>query len=333
MQSNNAMSTKNQGNRRKNIMDTLRGSITAGAIIAFIIVMLVMIVFGKGRFFTRSNLMNVLRQGVVLSIVAVGQTFVIINGGIDLSVASLVSTGSVIVAKFIVTYQMNWILGFAVAVLVCAALGALNGLLITTINMPPIIATLATAMAFEGMNLLYTKGYGINLPTGHPLSAIFGRGNFIGIPISAFLMVLIYLLFYFILRYTTLGRVTYGLGGNEHAVYLSGVSVKKYRILVYMISGLMAGFAGVILAGRVNTGHPHNGSSMDMESISAAVLGGASVAGGIGSLWGTLIGVFTLTIIDNGLNMMKINPYLQMMVKGLIIVAAISFSSLREKKR
>ena len=130
-----------------------------------------------------------------------------------------------------------------------------------------------------------------------------------------------------------MGRGTYGIGGNAEAVRLSGISLNKYSIYIYTISGFTAGVAGILLTGRLNCGHPYNGEAMDLNSIAAVVLGGSSVSGGIGSIWGTLIGVFILTMIENGLNMMNMNPYLQQMVKGLIIVIAVGFGSLRERKK
>ena len=166
-------------------------------------------------------------QGAVLSIVAIGQTFVIITGGIDLSVAPLISLSTVVAASLITDHGLGWGWAVMLAVLVCMACGYFNGVLITFVNIPPIIATLATTMAYQGMCLLYTKGYGINLPSGNGLTAFLGRGKFLGIPVAGYVMVIVYLFFYMVLKYTKLGRVTYGLGGNSEAVRLSGISITK----------------------------------------------------------------------------------------------------------
>ncbi|MFQ8689827.1 MAG: ABC transporter permease [Blautia sp.] len=310
----------------------VRQSPASGAVVAFVLVLVVMAIFGKGVFLSTNNLVNIIRQGAVLSIVAIGQTFVILSGGIDLSVAPLVSLGTVVVSACIVHYNWNLLLACLLAMAVCALLGCLNGVLITLAKIPPIIATLASAMAFQGICLLYSKGYGINLPQGHALTEVLGRGKIGGFPLSGVLMLLIYLFFFLILRYTKFGRVTYGIGGNAEAVRLSGISLSKYSIYIYTLSGLMAGVAGILLTGRLNCGHPYNGEGMDLNSIAAVVLGGASVSGGVGTIGGTLMGVFILTMIENGLNMMNMNPYLQQMVKGLIIVIAVGFGSLRERK-
>ena len=330
MQSENG-NLKTQG---KNLyLKKLLQSPVAGAMIAFILVFIIMSVSGKSTFLSGNNMMNIIRQGAVLSIVAIGQTFVIITGGIDLSVAPLISLSTVITASLITNSNVNWGLACLAALAACAALGVVNGILISYVKIPPIIATLATSMAIQGISLLYSKGYGINLPTGHPLFKLIARGKVAGFPVSGIFMIILYIVTFIILRYTKLGRVTYGLGGNSEAVYLSGISVTKYKIAVYTISAAMAGLAGIVLTGRINSGHPYNGDGMDMNSIAAVVLGGASVAGGTGVIEGTLIGVFILTMIENGLNMINMNVYLQMMIKGLIIVASIGLGSIRENKK
>ena len=211
--------------------------------------------------------------------------------------------------------------------------GTINGVLVTFVKIPPIIATLATSMAYQGLCLLYTKGYGINLPAENGLTALIGRGKLLGIPVSGYIIVVIYAIFLVVMKYTMTGRVTYGLGGNSEAVYLSGVSANKYRVRVYLLSGMLAGIAGVMLTARLNGGHPYNGEGFDMDSVASSVLGGISVAGGTGSLGGTLLGVFILTMITNGLNMINMNTYVQMMIKGLIIVLAIGFGCMRSKKK
>lgn len=320
-------------NNSSKLLKLLKQSPITGAIVALVLVVTIMTITGGGTFMSASNMTNVIRQAAVLSIVAIGQTFVIISGGIDLSVAPLVSLSSIIVTYNIVNNDMNWGLAIILAILACTVLGLFNGALITFVKVPPIIATLSTAMAFQGLCLLYSKGYGINLPGRHIMTTVLGRGIVLGIPVAGIIMVIMYVLFYWIFKRTKMGRITYGLGGNTEAVHLSGISVNKYKMMIYSLSGAMAGLAGVMLAARLNSGHPYNGEGLDMNSIAAVVLGGASVSGGVGVLWGTLLGVFILTMIENGLNMINMNPYLQMMVKGLIIVVAIGMGSLREKRK
>ncbi len=319
------------GNNNK-VWKKAKQSPLLGSAVAFMAVVVVMSV-ASDTFLTAGNLTNLIRQGAVLSIVAIGQTFVIITGGIDLSVAPLISLSTVVTASLITDHGLGWGWAVILAVLVCMVCGYFNGVLITFVNIPPIIATLATTMAYQGMCLLYTKGYGINLPSGNGLTAFLGRGKFLGLPVAGYVMVIVYLFFYVVLKYTKLGRVTYGLGGNSEAVRLSGISITKYKMKIYALSGMLSGLAGVVLTARLNGGHSYNGEGFDMDSIAASVLGGVSVAGGTGSIWGTLFGVFILTMITNGLNMVNMNTYVQMMIKGLIIVAAIGFGSIRSRKK
>lgn len=316
----------------KSIWKKLKQSSIVGALAAFVVVVIVMSV-ASDTFFTANNLTNLIRQGAVLSVVAIAQSLVIITGGIDLSVAPVISLSTVLTASLITDWGVNWVLAALIAIVACMVCGTLNGTLVTFVKIPPIIATLATAMAYQGLCLLYTKGYGINLPAENGLTTIIGRGKLLGIPVSGYIIVVIYAIFLIVMKYTMTGRVTYGLGGNSEAVYLSGVSVNKYRVRVYMLSGMLAGIAGVMLTARLNGGHPYNGEGFDMDSVAAAVLGGISVAGGTGSLGGTLLGVFILTMITNGLNMINMNTYVQMMIKGLIIVLAIGFGCMRSKKK
>ena len=316
----------------KNTWKKLKQSSILGALVAFVVVVIVMSV-ASNTFFTKNNLTNLIRQGAVLSVVAIAQSLVIITGGIDLSVAPVVSLSTVLTASLITDHGMNWVLAALIAIVACMLCGTINGVLVTFVKIPPIIATLATSMAYQGLCLLYTKGYGINLPAENGLTALIGRGKLLGIPVSGYIIVVIYAIFLVVMKYTMTGRVTYGLGGNSEAVYLSGVSTNKYRVRVYLLSGMLAGIAGVMLTARLNGGHPYNGEGFDMDSVASSVLGGISVAGGTGSLGGTLLGVFILTMITNGLNMINMNTYVQMMIKGLIIVLAIGFGCMRSKKK
>lgn len=318
--------------KKKNIWAAVKNSSIISAVIAFVIVIIVMSI-ASPTFLTSRNLTNLISQGAVLSIVTIGQTFVIITGGIDLSVAPVLSLSTVLTASMITDYGLPWGAAALIAAAACMACGIFNGILITYVKIPPIIATLATSMAYQGLCLLYTQGYGINLPAGNSMTELLSYKRWLGIPVAGYVLLILYILFYIILKYTKTGRVIYGLGGSKEAVYLSGIRSNIYSIKVYALSGLLAGIAGVILTARLNSGHPYNGDGFDMDSIAASVLGGVSVAGGIGNIWGALIGVFTLTIITNGLNMINMNTYVQMMIKGLIIVVAIGIGGIRQNKK
>jgi ribose transport system permease protein len=283
-------------------------------------------------FLTLTNFVNIFRQSAPLAMVAVGITVVIISGGIDLSVASNISLTSVILAMLIKNAGMPLSISIIIVFALGILLGLFNGFLITILKIPAIIATLATAMTFSGIAFTITQGYSINLPV-HSVIKYLGSGKIWLIPVSIILVVIVYFIVQWILQNTGFGRIIYGLGGNVEAVYLSGISVRKYTFIIYMVCGFFAAFASVLLTARVANGHPNNGGGMEMDAIAAAVLGGTSIYGGVGNVWGTLVGVLTMTIIINGLNLLNINPYIQVIVKGLVLAAAVAVSSIRTSKR
>lgn len=283
-------------------------------------------------FLTQINFINIFRQSAPLAMVALGITVVIISGGIDLSVASSISLINVILAMLLVKFGVPLPISLIIVFLLGMALGLFNGLLVTVARIPPIIATLATAITFSGLAFTITQGYSINLPVDSAIKYL-GSGQIFLVPVSIIIVVIVYFITQLILQNTGFGRIVYGLGGNVEAVYLSGISVRKYTLLVYMVCGFFAAFAGILLTGRVANGHPNGGGGMEMDAIAATVLGGTSIFGGTGNVWGTLIGVLTMTIILNGLNLLNINPYIQIIVKGLVLAAAVGVSSIRTARR
>jgi len=305
---------------------------TLGNVLLALIVLIIVLSFLSPYFFTLSNFINIFRQTAPLAMVALGITIVIISGGIDLSVASNISLCNVILAMCIMKFELSLPIALIITFALGISLGLFNGFLITILKIPPIIATLATSISFSGIAFTITQGYSINLHPMNPIK-ILGSGTLWMIPISIILVVVIYFITQLILQNTSFGRINYGLGGNVEAVYLSGISVRKYTLIIYMVCGFFAAFAGVLLTARVMNGHPNGGGGMEMDAIAAAVLGGTSIFGGVGNVWGTLIGVFTMTIIINGLNLLNINPYIQVIVKGLVLAAAVGISSIRAIKR
>jgi ribose transport system permease protein len=305
---------------------------TTGNVLIVLLLIVILLSILSPYFLTIGNITNIARQTATLAIVAVGITMVIITGGIDLSVASNISFNNVLMAILIVNLKMSLPLVILLVLVSGVALGLFNGFLITILKIPPIIATLSTSISYSGMAWAISQGYGINIPRDNPIT-ILGNGNVGPIPVSLILVVIIYIIAFLIMRNTRFGRILYGLGGNSEAVYLSGLSVRKYTLIVYMVSGFFAALAGIVLTGRVVNGHPNGGNNMEMDSIAATVLGGASVFGGVGNIWGTLIGVFTMTIIINGLNLLQINPYIQIIVKGLVLAGSVGLSCIKRKKR
>lgn len=277
-------------------------------------------------FFTFSNFVNLFKQVSIIGIAGVGETLVIISGGIDLSVGSMVSFSVVLVAGFMQNNGMPPWLAVISVLAIGAVLGLINGSLITLLHVPPIIATLSTWIAYKGAALVYTGGYAI------PLIGKFmtpGRG-FVGpIPVSVLIMIGASIVGYIILKYTMLGRMIYGLGGNEDAVYLSGRSVRKYRLIIYMISGITAALAGVVLASRISSGQPMSGEGIELDVIAAVVLGGTNIFGGVGTVEGTIIGAFILIVINNGLNLINVSPYAQFIAKGVILAFAVAINSMK----
>jgi len=312
-------------------VDTIRTSFSRrpeiGAMVALIIMCMVLSITSE-YFLKVTNLLNVAKQASVLAIVAVGLTFVIISSGIDLSVGSVASLSGVLLAGTI-TYLQHWAgipLGVVIGLGAGLTLGIINGLFITKMRIPPIIATLGMMIAVQGMSLTYTLGSPIYL--GFTFSFL-GRG-FIGpIPTLIVLMIMIYIVGYFFLTQTSFGLTIYALGGNEEAVRVSGVNVEKFRIIVYGISGLTAGIGGLVLASRLGAGQPVSGEALALDSIAAVAIGGCSIYGGEGNLLGTLIGALIITVINNGLTLMNVNIYSQLIVKGMVLVFAVAVRSRR----
>lgn len=304
----------------------------AGNALLVLILLIVILSFLSPYFFTLSNFGNIFRQSAPLAMVAIGITIVIISGGIDLSVASNISLCNVIMAMLIMRLGISLSLSIIIVFTLGIALGLFNGFLVTILKIPPIIATLSTWISFSGIAYTITQGYSINLQAQNPIK-ILGSGTIWRIPISIILVVIVYYITQLILQNTGFGRITYGIGGNVEAVYLSGISVRKYNLIIYMVAGFFAAFASILLTARVMNGHPNGGAGMELDAIAAAVLGGTSIFGGVGNVWGTLVGVLTMTVIINGLNLLNINPYIQIIVKGLVLAAAVGISSIRAIKR
>jgi ribose transport system permease protein len=300
----------------------------AGSLIALVIMCVALSIISE-YFLKVTNLLNIAKQASVLSIVGIGLTFVIISGGIDLSVGSIASLSGVLLAGTI-RYVQGWpgiLLGILFGVGVGFTVGIVNGFFITKLRIPPIIATLGMMIAIQGVSLTYTLGSPISL--GFKFLFL-GRG-FIGpLPALVVVMIVIYMVGYFLITHTSIGITTYALGGNEHAVRVSGVNVEKMRIILYGICGLTAGIAGIVLASRLGAGQPVSGETLALDAIASVAIGGCSIYGGEGSLIGALIGAFIITVINNGLTLMNVNIYSQLIVKGMILVMAVAIRS-REK--
>ncbi|CRM72034.1 ribose ABC transporter permease [Pseudomonas sp. 25 R 14] len=295
--------------------------------IGLLVVTAVMIV-ASDNFLTASNLSNIARQVSINAIIAVGMTCVILTGGIDLSVGPVMALSGTLTAGLMVAGLPPG-LAIGAGLLIGVAFGVGNGLFVAYLHMPPIIVTLATMGIARGFGLMYTDGYPISgLPEWF---GFFGRESLFGIQVPILIMLVTYLVAYVLLQHTRIGRYIYAIGGNEEAVRLSGVRAARFKLLVYGLSGLTAAIAGLVLTSRLMSGQPNAGIGFELDAIAAVVLGGASIAGGRGVIAGTLLGAMLLGVLNNGLNMLGVSPYVQSVIKGAIILLAIFISRQRHK--
>ncbi len=295
--------------------------------IGFIVLCILMSIISD-RFLTMNNLTNIARQVSINAIIASGLTFVILTGGIDLSVGAVMALSGTFLAGALIA-GWNPLLSIIIGLGVGVIAGFINGFLVSYARMPAFIVTLAMMEIPRGIALLYTGGYPMS---GLPKSfSIIGRGSIIGIQTPILIMFVVYILVYLLLNHVPFGRYVYAIGGNEEAVRLSGIKVEKFKMLVYVISGLTASISGVVLTSRLMSGQPNAGVGFELDAIAAVILGGTDIAGGKGHIIGTLVGAMILGVLNNGLNLMGVSPYTQKVLKGAIIILAIYISSSRQK--
>lgn len=300
-----------------------------GTILALII-LIVFVSILNPAFLQSNNLLNLMRQLIINGFIALGMTFVILTGGIDLSVGSTLALTSAIFAGLLQN-GMNTGLAILIALVLGLVLGLLNGILITKGKLAPFIVTLATMTIFRGLTLVYTDGRPIAGPRDDFAFKFLGKGQFLGIPFQVILFILAFLVLWMILNKTALGRKIYAVGGNEKASFISGINIDKVKIWVYVISSLMAVLSGLVLTSRLNSAQPTAGAAYEMDAIAAVVLGGTSMTGGSGSLTGTLIGILILGVLNNGLNLLGVSSFYQQIVKGIVILIAVLIDRKRNK--
>lgn len=284
--------------------------------------LVVVITIMNQQFLSPDNLLNLLRQVSINGLIAFGMTFVILTGGIDLSVGSILAFSSAMTA-LIITSGVDPMFAVLLGCLVGIIAGAINGLLITAGGMAPFIATLATMTIYRGATLVVTDGNPITGLGDSLMFQLFGKGYFFGIPVPAVTMAVTFVILYIILNKTVFGRETYAIGGNETAAALSGIKVNRRKIMIYALSGLMSALAGIILASRLDSAQPTAGETYELDAIAAVVLGGTSLMGGKGRIIGTLIGVLIIGVLNNGLNLVGVSSFYQQIIKGLVIVVAV----------
>lgn len=294
-----------------------------------LIVLCVIISIATPRFLNINNILNVLTQVSVNAILAIGMSFVILTGGIDLSVGSTLALAGAIAATFAKGSNGGILVPLLIAIVLGAIIGLFNGLFVSKGKMQAFIVTLASMTIFRGATYVYTNGTPVSGISGNFINI--GNKKIAGIPMPVLIIFLIFIIAWYILTQTRYGRYVYALGGNEDSARLSGINTNKVKTLVYVISGITAALAGVIVTSRVGSASPNAGAGFELDAIAAVVLGGTSLSGGEGSITGTLIGAMIIGVLNNGLNLMNVSPYYQSIVKGAVILFAILLDK-RSKK-
>jgi inositol transport system permease protein len=302
-------------------------------LIVFILIGLVALlaILTEGTFLKPQNLINIVRQVSVIAILGIGLTVVIITGGIDLSVGAVLALAAVVATSFAqlpeatrVMYpglDLPVILAVGAGLAVGAICGAINGSLVAFFRLAPFIATLGMLTAARGLANIYSGG--------RPISRLepdynwFGQGNVLGIPTPILLLIIVAVGTQYFLTRRKMGRYVYSIGSNEEAVKLAGIDVKRVKLLIYTYSGFLAGLGGVIISGRIGSGNPTLGEGIELDAIAAAVIGGASLSGGVGTVWGAVVGAMIIGSMNTGLDLLNVSPFWQQVVKGAIIVVAI----------
>ncbi|EHR32532.1 hypothetical protein HMPREF9709_01463 [Helcococcus kunzii ATCC 51366] len=297
----------------------------------YIIVILEVIIFTStsSNFMTLTNLMNIIRQASIIGIVSVGMTFVILTGGIDLSVGGVIAVSGVIASK-LMTSGYPIILACIIAILSSVLVGIVNAYFTHEYNLNSMIVTLATLQVLKGISYLITGGipiYGFD-----PKYKIIGQGYLGPVPIPVIIMLSIFLIGFIFLSKTSFGMKVYSIGGNMEASRLSGVDIRKNRYLVFIICSILASIAGLVLLSRVNTAQPDAGFGYEMDVITAVVLGGVAMSGGEGDLAGVLGGVLAIGILSNGMIHLGISEYVQWIAKGLVLLFAVSYDKVIKRK-
>jgi len=302
---------------KKNILEILNKFKTGIGLLALVIILS----FLSPYFLTIPNLLNVVRQVSIIAIVSFGMTMVILTGGIDLSVGSMLAFSGAVTAGMIVNSGLNVFLAILIGLAAGTALGLFNGIAVAKAKLPAFIVTLAMMTIARGFTLIYTNG--------RPISGFdetfrfFGAGYLGRIPVPVVIMFLLLFIIYVLLKKTPLGRYIYAIGGNEKATKLSGINTDKIKIAVYALNGFLAAVSGIILTSRLNSAQPMAGEGYELDAIAAVVLGGTSLSGGSGGVVGTIVGALIIAVLNNGLNLLNVSSFYQLVAKGAVILLAV----------
>jgi len=284
------------------------------------------------RFFTAPNMLNILRQISIYAMIAFAESVLLISGNLDLSAGSIVAlTGCTSVQVYLATGN-NLFIALLFAILIGVTASLVNGIITVSCKLPSFIVTMATQKAYRGMVYLITGGMVISLPPGSNFRTL-GQGYVGPIPRPIIIMLLLGVILYVIMDWTRLGRNFYALGGNREAARASGINLSKYTLFAFVLAGVFAGFAGIVFASRTNSGIPTGAVGFEGEGIAAAVIGGVGFAGGSGSAWGAIIGAFVVGVFSNILNLLGVNPFIQEIITGAIIVTAVAMDTWTRSRR
>ncbi len=300
-----------------------------GILIGLVVLFVFLSIF-TDTFLTGKNMLQVLRQICINALLAFGMTFVLIIGGIDLTVGSVVAISGVSVVMLL-NEGVALPIALLASLLIGSVVGFVNGSIIALTGMPPFIVTLSLQGAIRGVAFVITNGRSVSCDN-EVFNAI-GNGYWLGVPIPIYIVAFVMIIISIILYYTRFGRRMYAVGGNITAAKFSGIRVKRITIWVYVISGTLSALAGIILASRMYSGQPASGQAYESDAIAAAVLGGTSFNGGIGTIGGTLIGALVIGFLTNGLNLLHISSYVQMIIKGLVIIGAVGIDIFKNRRK
>jgi ribose transport system permease protein len=305
------------------------GTLLSLTLVALLALMWLVLAFSTTSFWTYNNITNLLRQGAMIAILAIGETFVIITAGIDLSVGAVVGFSSVIIALLLTNGFPIW-LAIIITLAIGIAIGVFHGFGITRLGLPPFIMTLATLTALRGVGLLITNGATISISNDQFTG--FSRGDFLGVPNLFWMVVVVAVPGYVFLHQSRFGRYLFAVGSNMEAARLSGVNTTRMLYIAYTLSALCAAFVGILLAARIGIGNATQAEGWELQAIASSVIGGTSLFGAIGSVHGPLIGSFILTTINNGANLLNLNPFWQRIITGALIIIVVYFDTLRRRK-
>lgn len=293
-----------------------------GTVISLLILVMVVSILNP-KFLTMYNILNIFRQVSINGLIAFGMTFVILTGGIDLSVGATLGLSGVILG-LVISAGIPDFMAILIALIFGCVLGAINGVLVSKVNLQPFIATLATMTMYRGLTMIVSEGIPfMGLTKTAPILDYFSQGTFLKVPFPMIVFLLLLAILLVVLQKTVFGRGVYAVGGNEEAARLSSMPIVKIKTLVYIISGFMSALAGIILTSRLSSSQPTAGMGFELDAIAAVVIGGTSLSGGKGRIFGTFLGVLIIGVLNNGLNIIGVSAFYQQFIKGLVILFAV----------